>query len=989
MKKLYLSSVAMLIFLIGCGGEDSVGNKTSSNEEFQQPQSPILHSQDNIVKAYTGKILSVDLTNKNVASNNMKLSIHDIVNLSTNSQCDYFSVSGMTFILEAFDNPTMCQYKYSLINEESNEIYSNPRMMTHVIVNKRETVLPNTLSSLRALPSTTLPSIQSSVSVPGSILSIDLKSQLASLYPKDTNGKNYVLSNTILVLGSGSANAKKDDAGSSIVEYHSDSYDRGGITRLLYSLSDDFDGDGVGNFEVGVIDISVSSSGSNSNPETKPFQWTNNGADIKVGQKYTIDVASDISAECTYGREPQDTKGSCIYDADSNSLQIVGVYAYDAAVAPTSLIQLDNTKFDVTFNRTGLHDISYQVSDHFGGFATGIVRVYVKENLPPVLNKNPMIVYATENSTLYHGVVSSHATDLEGDTLSYKSVTQPESGKVTVSFYSGANEAAKGSLMVTTSPDSEGVHPFDVVITDGQNDVTQHWLYVVNSSTHLSLKDVSERTFATNVNTAITIDLRTLIQGYITSGEADTIIVANTAGTMLGNVSVDENEKYKLIYTPNKNDMGVDDFIFEVRTNTGATVAGNIVVHIGNPPPLEITSIDAKEIGNNVVSASVSCMNCDLSKYEYVWLINNQVVSTLKNYTLTPYDRKYDITLMVKGEDVYGQTDQVVKTFNFFNVSYGTFNNPAQSCQDIFEAYNDEDTLLAKDGEYWLHYNNVTYLTQCDMVDASEASILNKVVGGYTLIWSYSEATNVNLYKKNDGSSTWSQNGTRLSFSSDKYINGLNMRYNEGSRIEYNNFRLSKEIINNKFSNAYARVSYTSNPYKSDIGSDTDYVVQRWYAQTTKPVNFFSGQSPNFGPLDNPSERAGLVLMVDGYVYTSQPDPSRNDGVKLIRSQHGLDEEITDVYVAGPDMDALYFGVNSVLAHGYYVGHLFGSWVANAHNNADLTGVCLATYESTLGGVKAPYCNRTLVNKVGYHRRINDHDNNGDGDGYVIQWWAR
>ncbi|MFG0456412.1 hypothetical protein [Shewanella mangrovisoli] len=971
MKKLYLALIAVSFALIGCGGEGASSSTSSNDDNDSIEQGPVVYTQDGIVRGYTEQKFSIDLSERNSISNSEALSIDNITNITGSSQCEPSAVSGMTFELEAFENPTMCQYRYSLRSVKSGTTFSNPRMVTSVLVERSRTIMPNSRSSLRSLPSTTLPPIQVSISVPGSVANIDLNAQLASLYPKDSEGNNYALSSPVLVLGSGSAKATTDDLKKSIVEYTSDTNDRGGITRLIYSLSDDFDGDGIGDYKIGAIDISVSSSGSNSNPETKYFQWLNNSSDINVGQKYTIDVASDISAECTYGREPQDTKGSCIYDADGDSLQIIGVYAYDASVTPTDLTQLDNTKFDVTFSRTGIHDINYQISDHNGGFATGIVRVYVKENLPPVLNKNPMIVYRTENSSSLLGFASSNATDLEGDILSYKSVTQPESNKVIVSIYNGDDEAIKGSLVVNASSDSEGIHPFDVVITDGQNDVVQHWIFVVNSSTHLSLKDVSERTFTTNVNTAITIDLRSVIQGYIWSGEPDTITVTNTTGALLGSLAVDENNEYMLVYTPTTNKMGVDDFVFEVHTNTGATIAGNVIVHVGNPPALEIAAIDATEGPNDLITATVTCEYCDVSKYEYEWVINGETVSREKSFTITPEQRIYNVTLLVIGYDVFGQVTYELGAFDFFKLVIGSFDQPAKDCQDIFLTYNSPYALKANDGEYWLRSadNTYTYKTQCDMVSQAEADASDKTVGGYTLVWSYSEKTNLQRFGGN--TDVFSQYGKNVAFNGSLFTNGRGLVILEGGTVNYNDFRVTNSEMSTKFGLSYSRVSYTSDTSIKTINKDSDNTVQNWYMQTTHPVTFYKGDIS----FSSGSVQSGVYGKFNGAHFTGKYRTSR-----IVDLTDDKGASIGDMTIYGSGY-GFHYSVDEVI-NGQYLNNFWGFWGENDHQ-LDLFGVCTNPTLMSLGGVTAYGCNGDVAGAKTYHSSINN------GEGYVAQWWAQ
>ncbi|EJE8554914.1 Ig-like domain-containing protein [Vibrio vulnificus] len=962
MNKLYLVLITVPLTLLGCGGEES--SSSAKNDSVIVEQAPLVYTQDGIVRTYTEQNILVDLSDKNTISNNELLEIDEMTNITGGSQCDPASISGMTFELNAFSNPTMCQYQYSLRSVESGETFVNSRMATSVVIQERPTIMPKSVSSLRALPSTTLPPIQLSVSNRGSVVNIDLNSHLASLFPKDSDDKHYHLSSTILVLGAGSAKATTDDLKKSIIEYTSDAYDLGGITRLIYSLTDDFDGDGVGDYRVGAIDISVSSSSGNTNPVTKYFHWTNNGSDIKVGQKYTIDVTEDISEECIYGREPGDKKGSCIYDADNDTLQIVGVYAYDATVTPTSLTILDNTSLDVTFNRTGIHDINYQVYDHAGGFATGIVRVVIAENQPPVLKQNPMIVYATENSIVDQGKASSHAIDLEGDSLSYKSFTQPDSGKVSVSVYNN------GSLAIRAQPDSEGVHSFDVVITDGQNDVVQNWVYIVNSSSYLSLKDISERTFSTNVNTPITIDVRSLIQGYFWTDESDSVTVTNTAGALLGSVAIDDTEKYKIVYTPTVNKMGADDFVFEVRTAVGATIAGNVIIHVGNPPALEITSVDATEGEDDLITASVTCEHCDVSQYVYEWLINGETVSREKSFTITPEQRIYDVTLLVIGYDVFGQVAYELSSFDFFKIVAGSFDHPAADCQEIFAMYNSPYALKVDDGEYWLRSadNTYTYKTQCDMVSQAEAEASDKTVGGYTLVWSYSEKSNLQRFGGN--TNVFSQRGKGVAFDGSLFTNGRGLVKTKSGTVNYNDFRVTNSEMRTKYGLSHSRVSYTSDPSVETINRDPDKTVQNWYMQTTQPVAFYSGGIS----FESGGYRSDVFGKLDGKHFSGKFRSSR-----AVDLSDDNGSSLGDMTVYGGGY-GFHYTVDEII-YGQFLNNFWGFWGENDHQ-LDLFGVCTNPSLMQLGGVVAYGCNGDDSGAKTYHAAINN------GEGYVIQWWA-
>ncbi|MEZ9056273.1 hypothetical protein AB4189_22915 [Vibrio sp. 10N.286.49.E1] len=974
MKKLYFALLAIPFALLGCGGESS-GSSTPSNDRPVEKE-PVVYTQDGIVRTYTEQKLSIDLSERNSISNSEALLIDDITNVTGNSQCDPAAVSGMTFELDAFDNPTMCQYQYSLRSVESGTTFANPRMVTSVLVEKRTMIMPNSLASLYSLPSTTLPPTTAFISTPGRVINIDLKAQLASIFPTDSEDNDYVLSSTILVLGSGSAKAISSDEKWSIVEYNSDANDPGGITRLIYSLSDDFDGDGVGDFKVGAIDISISSSDDNSNPETKYFQWTNNGSAIKVGQKYTIDVASDISAECTYGRESHDTQGSCIYDADNDALQLVGAYSYDATVAPTNLTQLDSTEFDVTFGRAGWHDISYQVSDHYGGFATGIVRVYVKENIAPILNDSLYIWYTTAGTDMSIGAAAL-ATDIDGDTVTFKSITMPpaSSDKLKVEI-----STDKSKLQVAALADVVGTYFFDVVLTDGEADITQHWAVVANSASHLFLKDEVERTFSTNTNIPIMIDIPSLVDGYLSDEERANAEVVGFSFALLGTVEIFDS--HNVIYRPNENAIGVDDFIFEVRTELGGHIYGNVNIYLGNPPVLEIAEIDATEGENDLITASVICEYCDVSQYEYRWIIDGELVSTDKSFTITPGQRPHSVTLFVSGFDVFGQSVVSVRSFDFFKITVGTFASPAESCNAIFNEYNSKYSLVVDDGEYWINGATGKYKTQCDMVTIPQSLSQSKMSpGGYTLIWSYSERTNLTRFGGNN--TVFSQDGKGLRWgTSSQFSEGIGLVSDDDTSVNYNNFRISAGEAA-RLNNRHIRLNYTSDPSVNTIDKDTDDVVLNWQIETTSPDGY---------------SLVGRNL--DGGTYGL-------NGIGFKGRVHGLGFELTP---ANPML--IYFNgeiANSAVNYAFvrqsssWAWHIwtwvpmatssfslgvaldtvFGGWNATLHDEADLFGKCTSPEFITILSVRALGCNGRNGGAMTYHENINHNE------GYVMQWWVK
>lgn len=142
----------------------------------------------------------------------------------------------------------------------------------------------------------------------------------------------------------------------------------------------------------------------------------------------------------------------------------------------------------------------------------------------------------------------------------------------------------------------------------------------------------------------------------------------------------------------------------------------------------------------------------------------------------------------------------------------GSFANPAESCQKIFEEFNSSGTLIVNDGEYWIGTSTANrYKTRCDMVDAAEAASLDKQVGGYTLLMSYSERT----------AKTNSDFGTNGRFSwGSTALDNRNVVTTEAGTMNYNNFRITT-AEKSRWNSKATRMTFTANPTNSNLALDT------------------------------------------------------------------------------------------------------------------------------------------------------------------------
>ncbi len=976
------------LLLSGCGGE-SEGEK---NEEYkaESTQQVDLFAQDSIHYVATGESVTIDLSSSNTTSSESALYLNEIVNLGTEPSCEPVNIEGMSFILEKFDKPMVCKYKYDVT--DGNNVYSSDRMVSHVISRNVPLVVQNSKSfilSQKTSDVSVLPIVRTSVSDTGSSININLEALLGAKYPQDENKKKYILTEDVLVLGKGSAVVNKE---SNVIKYNSDKYDRGGVTRLLYTLTSDFEQNGQGNYEVGAIDISVSGvRGGNSTPIAKDFIWDNNSEEIKLGVEYQIDVASNKSEDCTYDYDQDKKVGSCIFDENTlDSLQLVGTYSYDADVRPTYLFDLSNTKLSATFKRTGMHDIVYQVSDHYGGFAIGVIRVNIPsadDNLPPVIKDNPLIIYMNENETVYSSTISSLASDPEGNNLDFKELPIIESDLVIASIVDVDNSKA---IKFTSKVGANGVYKLKTRITDGVNTVEQYIIIVINSSSRLTLK--SGRSFDVEVGKTVSIDVGKLIDNLV---DGETVSIKSVSGNLFGELAIDDENHALVKYTASGKFIGKDDFIFEVETSKGAKIAGDITLNIGNPPELDIESINATEGENSLISAIVECNNCDVSRYEYTWQIRGKIVSTSKSFTITPEQRLNDVTLIVRGYDVFNQSVVSSGIFRFFAVDFGTFENPAESCQEIFWHFNSPYALVAEDGEYWLTSADHTkkFKTQCDMVSEPEAEYTGKTVGGYTLVWSYSERSSFErLYEDPDSppepelAPKFHQNGKKANFlDGSVWGNGMNLveDMSGSTRVRYNAFRIPDTKLRSNFSDAIVRVSYTSDPFLDSIDKDADGMVQNWFMESTLPMSIYAGgteedpknlQTGFFGKLGGSNITLTPNELVSGGISNSGPQPPTH-----IAMINGVPSHLSLQH----SDDGIFFKTKDLLIKEKGVSTLWGNFGGAEHEGAQPIGRCYKPVEILVSGYKALGCDGSQGGKKTYHNTFNY------GEGAVVQWWAK
>ncbi|AZA78098.1 hypothetical protein EG347_11530 [Chryseobacterium sp. G0186] len=316
---------------------------------------------------------------------------------------------------------------------------------------------------------------------------------------------------------------------------------------------------------------------------------------------------------------------------------------------------------------------------------------------------------------------------------------------------------------------------------------------------------------------------------------------------------------------------------------------------------------------------------------------------------------------------IAGQTCNVSMTVQ---AAIGTFNNPAPSCQAIFDKYNSSSVLVANDGEYWIGTSFIDkYKTRCDMVDTTEALALKKIVGGYTLLWSYSEAT-----ATADGA--WGTNG--LLNWSNTALDNRNVVTAPNGTINYNDFRITS-MEKSRWANNAVRQTFTDEPTNSNKSLQTylNYpqsgIIDGGQDFRNVGIGTVSGKylGGDFFVMKNTSgDRA--TLYIDGIMI--------QNNIYFYNSSYNTHWDNT-TYRYSPTING---GNGAVISN-------FPLWVVNEWSSEMPFGKCRTTSSYTapapLGG---GYPSKTFTDACQPNNStMNRHFGINGTQGYVMQWWAK
>ncbi|MCF7509472.1 hypothetical protein [Vibrio sp. D54] len=366
----YTFTAFTLLLMVGCGEGSS--NESTSNSPTENKPTPTvaISALDVSTAVYVEEPAVVNLKSSVMTSDNSPAVLASVTPVTEDSQCNNYTVGNMNFTVNG-QAAGVCIYEYEV---EDVDASTSAHAYAQVAISGSDAPL---------VSNNNLPTL-SAVAQVGESITIQLTP------PTATNGVDKMtLSTSTTVLGAGvvsdvdvNANSITYTAGSSELD--------AGITRIFYSYYDEDDFVRMGN-----IDVAVSTDTYNQAPEANDWTYVVN-EDLALGQSYTaIKEQEEVTVDLEQVYLAQDIQGSLISDEDSeDQLQLINLQVFNADVGFVDKADMDNKSFTFTASRAGNYYVTYTVSDHKGGYASGIVEFHVQGTWPDVIVDSTGDVFA-------------------------------------------------------------------------------------------------------------------------------------------------------------------------------------------------------------------------------------------------------------------------------------------------------------------------------------------------------------------------------------------------------------------------------------------------------------------------------------------------------------------------------------------------------------------------------------------------------------------
>jgi hypothetical protein len=275
-------------------------------------------------------------------------------------------------------------------------------------------------------------------------------------------------------------------------------------------------------------------------------------------------------------------------DLDGDSLAVTAV---TQPVHGTASFTAGGVTYTPAANYNGLDSFTYTISDSHGGSATAGVNVTVTaaNDAPTAVNDSA----STAEDAATTVSVLTNDTDLDGDSLSVTTVTQPAHGS--------ASRTAS-SVTYTPAANYNGSDSFTYTISDGNGGTA-------TATVNVTVTAVNDTPTAVNDSASTAEDAATTISVLNNDTDLDGDSLSVTAVTQPAHGSASRTVS-SVTYTPAANYNGSDSFTYTISDGNGgsATATVNLTVTAVNDPPAAGNDVGTTREG---VAVTVSVLTND------------------------------------------------------------------------------------------------------------------------------------------------------------------------------------------------------------------------------------------------------------------------------------------------------------------------------------------------------------------------------------------
>ena len=261
------------------------------------------------------------------------------VTLQNNSTCKVNSIQSLSFSVQTGDVDD-CLFEYEVQSKLDDEINTTTAIVRLAV---GETYQNEALP--RITKKTTL----------NNPISIDLKYELLNEGIDHDDALNIELT----MIGSGEATIANDNT----VVFEPNNI---GTAEIFYSYKNS------SNVKQGIISVSVSEEGENTPPAVTDFEQ--DGL-INLEDTVVIDVSGYVE------------------DINGDDIQLVSIDDFNSSSSLFAPTDINNTQFYFNASVPGSHDVAYTVSDHMGGYSTGIVHINVEPDFSLIQDWEDIVSY--------------------------------------------------------------------------------------------------------------------------------------------------------------------------------------------------------------------------------------------------------------------------------------------------------------------------------------------------------------------------------------------------------------------------------------------------------------------------------------------------------------------------------------------------------------------------------------------------------------------